>query len=527
MAKFTTNITMQTDKETFIASKTGEIKEIFRISQEVDASDGLILLLQNAVDIGQNTFRSAKGLIIKNSGTVGAEVQIVQDGWIDGGGSAEDTPTTATASDTNTGGQHMTYLLGVGDFIYIPNFRQFSTTTAKSGANAKLLDNLAPDSNMYVDSTANVDHATSADFGSDAAETTLYLEPYTSNVNCAANLFKVGDLIRIGNEILEVTAIGSKAALATNYLTVKRGMYGSTAATAADTTAVSLAFFNTYADFDKYSTAQTDGSGRFGATNFFSYGRNLTLVGDGIVAGSVAGKFYKAGYQELGMSGITSSTESGLAASTAYAFDIAVDGGSDTTLSFTTSSNTKFGGSDGILQKIQDAMDVQFYTTSSNMLDKRVTVGIVNGDVRFTSGQRLSTSAISITAPASGTTPFGVGRFSMAVGAIEQAVTALLPEDLVYDKQTNIPTSNSAEMFYDDGFGNISGTCKGTINYETGAINLTGCPPNAHFVVTASYESGHSGGDEYTTARGNAVQVIQGRSVNHKVNTYIELIGVR
>ena len=86
------------------------------------------------------------------------------------------------------------------------------------------------------------------------------------------------------------------------------------------------------------------------------------------------------------MSGITSSTESGLAASTAYAFDIAVDGGSDYTLSFTTSTNTKFGGSDGVIRKIQDALDAGFYA-SGNLFEKKVTVAIVDGDIRFTSGQ--------------------------------------------------------------------------------------------------------------------------------------------
>ena len=182
------------------------------------------------------------------------------------------------------------------------------------------------------------------------------------------------------------------------------------------------------------------------------------------------------------MSGITSATESGLTASTAYAFDIAVDGGSDYTLSFTTSSNTKFGGSDGIIQKIQDALNAGYYA-SGNLLEKRVTVGIVNGDIRFTSGQHLSTSAISISAPASGTTQFGVGRFVMAVGDIEAAVAAQLPDDVIYDKKTNQSNPNVSAMFHDDGHGNISGACTGTINYETGAIDLNGCPPNAQRIV--------------------------------------------
>jgi hypothetical protein len=260
--------------------------------------------------------------------------------------------------------------------------------------------------------------------------------------------------------------------------------------------------------------------------NFFGYGR-AEVETKGLVAGSISGKFYSAGYQELGMSGITASTESGLAASTAYAIDIACDGGSDHTLAFTTSSNTKFGGSDGILRKIQDALDVQYYTTSSNLLDKKVTVGIVGGDIRFTSGQRLSTSAISITAPASGTTPFGVGRFVMAVGAIEAAVAARLPEDTIMNIRTGVSSPNVGAFFYDDGKGNISGVCNGTINYETGAINLNGCPPNANFVVSANYGAAHAGGNKFAAAYANSIMQIQGRSTNAKINTTIDLIGIK
>ena len=75
-------------------------------------------------------------------------------------------------------------------------------------------------------------------------------------------------------------------------------------------------------------------------------------------------KFYNNGYQEFGMSGVTPNTESGLAASTAYAFNITVDGGSTVaSLSFTTDApHPKFGGHNGCLVRIQDALDAQFYT---------------------------------------------------------------------------------------------------------------------------------------------------------------------
>ncbi len=508
MANFKTDLTITTPTETLGASLSGNYDDAINLTQVVDSSDQPILLVTGSANKGTNSIGNAKSLIVKNSGNVGAEIKVSYETW------------SAASPDTNGDPDRVHYLLGAGDFIFLPNIKFVGYSNSLSAANGETLDDQIPATNRYVDSGADLDHATSATMGSDATHTILHLE------NGHSKYFKVGDLIRIEDEICEVTYVGTGADLATSYLHIKRGLYGSTAATHADDVAIRLPFFNAYADFDKYSTVQTDNSGRFKAMNLFGYGRKGDAVADGFVAGSFSGKFYNAGYQELGMSGITASTESGLVASTAYAFDIAVDGGSDYTLSFTTSANTKFGGSDGVIRKIQDALDAGYYA-SGNLLEKKVACGIVNGDIRFTSGQRLSTSAISITAPASGTTPFGVGRFVMAVGDIEAAVPAGLPDDVVYDKQTNISSPNVSAMFYDDGFGNISGACSGTINYETGAIDLVGCPPNAHFVVSASYGSALSGGSEFSTTLGNSITAISARSVNTKIDTTISLIALK
>ena len=115
----------------------------------------------------------------------------------------------------------------------------------------------------------------------------------------------------------------------------------------------------------------------------------------------------------------------------------------------------------------------------------------------------------------------------MAVGDIEAAVAAQLPDDVIYDKKTNQSNPNVSAMFHDDGHGNISGACTGTINYETGAIDLNGCPPNAHFVISAVYGSAHSGGEEYGATFGNTISSITGRSVNPKINSSIEIIGLK
>ena len=387
------------------------------------------------------------------------------------------------------------------------------------------VDNSAPDSNEYTDSTANVDDATAAGVVSSDSSTLLYLEPYTSAANCAANLFRVGDLIRIDDEIMEVTGIGTKAGLSTNTLTVKRGMYGSTAAAdAADGDPVRLPFFNAYHDYDKFSVAQTDSNGKFKCFNFFGLGRAATEV-QGIVPGSVAIKFYEPGYQELGLSGINQGTNSGLTASTAYAFDIQVDGGSNfDNLTFTTdSSNVAFGGTNGVISKIQSALNTQYYT-SGNLFEKKVSVGVVNGDIRFTSGSHLSTSAIALTAEdGSDASFFGTGRIP-AVGSIRSAVAAKLPDDVVYDRITYATSPNSSVFLYDNSYGGLIGNGSGAINYETGAIDMLGCPPNAEFVISCLHTSAFSGKlNEGETDRVNSLVDIYANTTNQKENTSIDI----
>tara|TARA_Y100000593_G_scaffold42888_1_gene82097 strand:+ start:190 stop:1710 length:1521 start_codon:yes stop_codon:yes gene_type:complete len=506
MPNFTATTTITIGRgETITATKSSNYEDVFSIRQECTNDNAFINLILGGAK-SQGTLEECKFLLVKNASDVGAEIQIHTFEW------------TNATPDTNAGtSSYQLTLLGAGDYMVLPNFRQLNFQAVDgSGGDAYQLTNQAPDSNMYV--AVNNPAAGDAQLLDEGSNITNSVTNFTVD---DGNFFKAGDLIRIDNEIMEVTSVS------TNELYVIRGTHGSAKATHNDDAALRFPFFNAYADFDKYSTAQTDASGRFKAMNFFGYARTEGEA-DGLVPGSISGKFYKAGYQELGMSGITPSTATGLAASTAYAFDIACDGGSDHTLSFTTdSSNGNFGGTNGLLSKIQDALDTQFYTTSSNLLNKKVIVSIVNGDIRFTSGQHLSTSAIAISAPASGTTPFGVGAFSMAVGDIEGAVAARLPVDEIVDRKSNINIPNKAEMFYDDGFGNIQGVCSGTINYETGAIDLLGCPPNANFVVDANYGSAHSGGNNFTATTANCIVGVAARSCNSKLNTVIEVIGLK
>ena len=401
---------------------------------------------------------------------------------------------------------HLHIMLMPGE-TYYPNVRGLIHTTAGTAQFiGTALDNQAPDANEYTDSGANVDTVTASDNVSGSlTNTTVYLEYWSDPgggipaASCDANKFRVNDLIRIDDEIMKVTGIGTRVSLQTNTLTVERGMYGSSAATgAADGEPVRLPFFNAYHDFDKYSVAQTDSNGKFKCFNFFGQGRASTGV-QGIVPGSVAIKFYEAGYRSLGLSGITSSTNTSLTASGSYWFKIAIDGGTAESINFTVdSSNTNWGGTNGVLQKINTALTDKYNNTASNTFQQKSSVAIVNGDVRFTSGQRLSTSAIALTAGTDGASAsYNIfaqqnGHFP-ALANVPNAVDAKLPDDVVYDRITYATSPNTGVFGYDDGRGRLFGMCNGTINYETGAIDMTGCPVNAEFVYTVAHSSGYSG----------------------------------
>ena len=452
------------------------------VSYSSATSDQIFAISSSASATSKEAMPSA--IEIVNSGTVPIFLMMGYSSYTD------DTSIDAT--------DYLHVLLPAGDSFNPPIRSVISSAADNTIMFGTAVDNLAPDGNMYTefsDGVADIDSATAAGIVGNATNTTVYLEPYTSAANCSANLFRVGDLIRVRNEVMEVTALGDKTNLANNYLTVKRDMYGTDGGTSAvDNDSTRLPFFNAYHDFDKYSVAQTDSDGKFKCFNFFGQGRSAT-ESSGIVAGSFNIKFYNAGYQNLGLSGITSSTNTGISASTELKLDITVDGGTlFQDLTFTTdSSNANFGGTNGLISKIQSALDTQYYT-AGNLFEKKVTVGIVDGDIRFTSGSHLSTSAILlgdtgdsgsfIDAAANGRIP--------ASGNIPTAVAARLPDDVVYDGIT-YETSPNNVFGYDDGNGRITGMCSGSINYETGAINITGCPPNAEFVVSALTNSAFSG----------------------------------
>ena len=384
---------------------------------------------------------------------------------------------TYSNETTDVGETRYLHVMLMPGETYYPSVRAvISTEAASTQFDGTTLDNQAPNSNMFADIST-----ISSGFDNTTDPVTI--------ASADGDFWRVGDMIRCNAEVVEVTAISG------NNLTVKRAMLGTSAASHADGETARLQFSNDYNDIDKYSVCQTDHNGKFKCSNMFGQGRSASGR-QGIIPGSFAIKFYNPGYQELGLSGITSSTNTGISASTELKLDITVDGGTlFQDLTFTTdSSNGNFGGTNGLISKIQSALDTQFYT-AGNLFEKKVHVGIVNGDVRFTSGQHLSTSAILLADTGDSGTFIDAaanGRIP-ASGNIPAAVAARLPDDVIYDPITYDTAPNLSAFGIDDGNGFISGMCTGTINYETGAIDLIGCPPNGEFVYSVAHSSAFSG----------------------------------
>ena len=519
------NIDLNINAKSLVSSsKSGVYEEVINTSRIVDNTDaGTILLTGSSSLAGTNAIKSSKGLMLKNSGLVGAEIFVKLDTW------AEGTPDT-NATDAPS---FLSYILASGEFMFLPSLRQVAYSTTNSAANGGTMDNVNP---SQLSGSLIKSKASGATLGAH-----ITTNDGTDITVSDSDFFKVNDLIQLGTtedtgavdsiEIMKVVAIPDDTSL-----TVERALYGSFAGDQnsgspqstghASGAAVYLPFFNTYANQDKYTTPRTDSGGKYWAMNLFGYGRTAS-EGDGFVPGSISGKFYQSGYQELGVSGLTSSTDTRLEASTAYSFNINCDGAGNIVVAFTTSTNTTLGGSDGVIAKIQTALDALTNAASGTLAGLNVKVAIVGGDLRFTSLQRHSTSSIALVKATSSlfdTTAKGI--FPIDTN-LQQAVGASLPDDVIYDKKTYASSPNVASMFYDDGFGNIKGACAGSINYETGEILLVGAPVDSDFVISSNYNSAHSGGNEYDTELGNAILEIKGRSLNSKINTTIDVMVVR
>ena len=464
------------------------------------------------------------------TGTVG-EIEIVNTGnhpafailayrlW-----TAEGAMSTESDGSTATGVYHVHYLLKPGEGMIVPDAPAIISDAEVTQFDGTVVTDAVPSvtaNYAYADSGTTIDDA-----GVEAADTSITVDD--------GDFFRVNDLIQFGINTTTATKIEicRVTAIATNVLTLERALYGTTAndkdaqtnATSGvvDDAKVYFPFFNIYHDHDRYTVVQTDSSGKFHAMNLFGQGRAATNL-MGITPGSFSAKFYNAGYQNLGLSGMSSSITTSLEASGSYWFKIAIDGGTAEAINFTVdSSNTNWGGTNGVISKIQTALDDKYNNSASNTFQQKSSVGIVDGDIRFTSGQGLSTSAIALTAGTDGASAsYNIfaqqnGHFP-ALANVPDAVAAKLPDDVLYDRVTYESTPNIGALCYDDGNGGLAGMCSGNINYETGEIHMTGCPVNAEFVFSCLHTSPFSGRQNATNAaKMNSLKAIYGNMSNQK-----------
>ena len=537
MARLDANLTVKTGQGAdYLCEMSEQYTEILTAQQVVDNGDEYtqIATFGTASGIGGSAgirMSGAKLIIVKNNSDIPVELEISTTEFKDNS-NVDEANSVDLGPDSSTSVRQISYILAANEYMLLPSTWMVSYAEAHSAGNAKTIDNQSGygtnSGKLYIDSVVNLAEDV------DGSETAI-------DVN-DSDYLKVGDLIQLGTttgttatliEIMRITGISS------NTLTVERGLFGSTTGNVsaqstghASGAAVHLPWFNTQEDYDKYhddanalGTTQTNKSGRYTARNLFGYARTADDVASGIVKGSFSAKVYNAGYQEVGLSGITPSTHSGLSASTTYYFKIAADGGSAYEVAFTTdASNLNFGGNNGVISKIQAILDQQYYT-EGNLYEKGISVGIINGDIRFTSHNRTRNSAIALTAGTSGSANTdelfdGTNIIARFPASPEKAVAAKLPDDVIYDKTYNIEKSNKSQFAYDDGKGNIKGVMTGTINYETGAIDLTG-PANAEFVVSFNYDSAHSGG----LTSNNTIRTLKARSLNSKIDAEVEILG--
>ncbi|MDA7518158.1 hypothetical protein N8529_00150 [bacterium] len=222
---------------------------------------------------------------------------------------------------------------------------------------------------------------------------------------------------------------------------------------------------------------------------------------DGIVPGTLRVHFYEPAFAEFnftknGIAPQTSASSTLLAVNTAYNIGLNVNGGGAADVTFTTHTSDVTWGSPttgtGVLYKIQAAMDAA---------ERECDVSIVDGNIRFTSRSRNSTSSAIAIAGASGGGNDFKDHGVMSAGYIEATAVQVLDDD-------------DADVMFDNGNGVISRANggSGVIGYGipgsgTGVIAplyITGAPANSSIKLSWLHGSSSGGNLSTTTPTDNA-----------------------
>ena len=553
-------------------SDVADYKQVFQIDKVVDSTpnpETQKLISFTPGTKGGTVLDDFEFMCIYNKGIATLEIRVVYTDMNDSSG-----------ADVTVGSPAhgiIAYLLRPSEFMVFPNMW---------GCNYNAVDQSAANTTVRAMDNTVVSGALLRDSGDDSTDDLVNGTELASDATATVfnvddgGYYLVGDLIRLDDEIMRITAIS------TNQLTVERGVYGSAASTHADNVKVQFPYFNAYHDFNTFAKPQTDASGNYKSFNFFGgRGRNdadhATKGAQGVCRGSVALKFYEPAYIEFGKSNITPNGNSGLSANTAYAFDLILNEvvGKDSatakgTISFTTdATNVKWGNAvkggtgTGVLQKIKNAMDVRFRTVSDALAGLDCDIRIIDGDIRFISHSRLSNSRVGLSVASTGTNVWGNGDFpgvnsnlvlcegsrqGSGTNQVTYGDAARLPDDRIYENGLFI--KNEGAFLIDNGRGQfvkaqggvasgergdpagetpetlgtssvssgIPPSVSGTIDYRSGRIDIKGAPANAEFVVSALFNTaiGTGGGD----SNNGILQYVAARSITQKIDGKVQLI---
>ena len=269
MARYTTNISIKTDKETVSYGKDKNYTEMTKIEKVFDSNDAFDTLLEFEAGSISNKFRDCKGILICNTGNAVAELQLTKETWV-----------SATNEDTNGADVLENTYLTVGDCIYLPHNRFVGYDAVESAGNADGNQKVATQNHIIGAGLTGV--LVNMASGTTAGDTTG-LDAITVDTTSAL-IFKPGDYLALGvrehnvnTEIIQVVTVDSET-----QITVKRGQLGTTPINHADDSPIYFWYGNSYMPVSSYnadmafvvggdsSTASTitDGSSGFLTSGF-------------------------------------------------------------------------------------------------------------------------------------------------------------------------------------------------------------------------------------------------------------------
>ena len=242
MAKLTTKLNIVSDNiNQYSGSFTNRELEmidnydnVVQLKERLDNSDAFIKIAAagssiSGVKAGAGArLLDAKLIVIKNCGDSAIELSF-------------ENKEVGAGDELVDNSMYNTMIIAPDEYMVLPNQRIAAYSSLTSAGNASSLDNAAT-STLKTDSGADNDDVTEDAMTDDTNSTRVYIEQATSASDNGTNLFRVGDTIRLDNEIMRVTAIGTGADLANTYLDVERGLFGSTIAVHADDVAIEFPF---------------------------------------------------------------------------------------------------------------------------------------------------------------------------------------------------------------------------------------------------------------------------------------------